>query len=57
MQTEDTNPKNATDTDSKSATISDTPPFVCPYDGCFAAFGTTDARDDHEASDHNEGGA
>jgi len=54
MQSNERTRLESTDTNSKSATTTETAPYVCTRDGCFAAFGTTSARDDHEDSDHDD---
>lgn len=54
MQTEHSNPKNATDTDSKSAPTTETAPFVCNYDDCVAVLPTEGARRSHEERDHDD---
>ncbi|WP_157500619.1 hypothetical protein [Halobacterium sp. CBA1126] len=59
MTTTDQTGHKSSPTDSGESTTNndESAPYVCNHDDCFAAFGSTEARDEHEASDHNEGGA
>ncbi|WP_089650126.1 hypothetical protein [Halobacterium hubeiense] len=40
--------------ESTTTTSDETAPFVCTRDGCFAAFGSREGRDEHEDSDHDD---